>query len=77
VINKGKYSILGVNVHAVDYEKVLELKRTAFNQHKSQQDLQDCSDGEFIECCFQNIELFHRYEILKIVDVRASILLGN
>lgn len=50
---------------------VLELKRAALDQYKSQmkrlipdstwQTLADISNGEFLECFFQEYEVFHRY----------------
>jgi len=50
---------------------VLELKRAALNQHKSQmtrlipdprwRTLCDISNGEFLECFFQEYEIFHQY----------------
>lgn len=52
---------------------VLELKRAALNQHRSQMTrlipnshwatLGDMSDGEFLECFFQGREIFHRYSL--------------
>jgi LmbE family N-acetylglucosaminyl deacetylase len=50
---------------------VLELKRTALNQHKSQvtrfipnsnwKTLHDVANGEWLECFFQDHEVFYRY----------------
>jgi LmbE family N-acetylglucosaminyl deacetylase len=55
---------------SVYIEDVLELKQTALNQHKSQmtrlvsdsrwQTLGDISNGEFLECFFQQHEIFHQ-----------------
>jgi LmbE family N-acetylglucosaminyl deacetylase len=52
---------------------VLDLKRAALNQHRSQmirlipdlpwQTLGDLSNGEFLECFFQEYEIFHRYTL--------------
>lgn len=54
---------------------VLELKRTALEQHKSQmiqlipnpswQTLGNLSNGEFLECFFQEYEVFRRYTFLE------------
>jgi hypothetical protein len=51
---------------------VLQRKRLALNQHKSQmtrlvtnprwQTLKDISNGEFLECFFQEREIFHVWE---------------
>ena len=56
------------SVHIAD---VLKLKREALEQHKSQMSrlipdpdwfiLNDVSNGEFLECFFQEHEVFHRY----------------
>jgi LmbE family N-acetylglucosaminyl deacetylase len=52
---------------------VLELKRAALNQYQSQmtrlvpdprwQTLGDLSNGQFLECFFQQYEIFHRYTL--------------
>jgi len=54
-------------------EDFLETKRTALDQHKSQmtrfmpdprwQTLADVSNGKFLECFFQEREIFHRYTL--------------
>ncbi|OKH23040.1 LmbE-like protein [Hydrococcus rivularis NIES-593] len=58
---------------AVYIGEVLELKRLALSQHKSQMTrllsdpswltLNDVSNGEFVECFFQNFELFYKYNL--------------
>lgn len=60
----------GCSVYVGD---VLELKRAALDQHKSQMTrlvpdsrwptLGDLSNGEFLECFFQDREIFHRYRL--------------
>lgn len=66
---------------------VLELKRAALDRHKSQMTrpvpisrwttLGDISGGEFLECFFQEHEIFHRYSLpdqsgkLKVTDARS------
>lgn len=57
--------------YAVSIEDVLECKRTALDQYKSQMTrliphtcwltLNDISQGEFIACFFKKVEIFHRY----------------
>ena len=57
--------------YQVKIGEVLELKRTALEQYKSQmirfvpgtpwQTLWDVSDGEFLDCFFQDSEIFRRY----------------
>lgn len=59
---------------AVGIGDVLEHKRTALNQYKSQMTrlmpdprwltLQDVANGEFLECFLQEYEIFHRYSFL-------------
>ncbi|MEM2970474.1 MAG: PIG-L deacetylase family protein [Candidatus Bathyarchaeia archaeon] len=57
----------------VDINEVLEIKREALDQYKSQmtrlfqdpqwQTLPNLSDGEFLACFFQNYEIFRRYNV--------------
>lgn len=59
---------------------VLELKRNALNQYKSQMThfipdprwamLGDVSNGEFLECFFQEHEVFRRYSVFACQEVR-------
>jgi LmbE family N-acetylglucosaminyl deacetylase len=59
--------------HSVYIGDVLELKRAALNQYKSQmtrlipdpqwQTLSDLSNGKFLECFFQEYETFHLYTL--------------
>jgi LmbE family N-acetylglucosaminyl deacetylase len=59
---------------------VLELKRAALDQHRSQMTrlvpdlrwttLGDVSNGEFLECFFRDYEIFHRYSFLEDAKVR-------
>jgi hypothetical protein len=61
---------------SVYIEDVLDRKRAALNEHKSQISeliphphwftLQAVSQGEFLECFFQNYELFRQYKIGNI-----------
>lgn len=56
--------------HRVNTQEVLALKRSALNEHKSQIErpennpkwtiLSDFSEGQWLECCFQNHEFFHQ-----------------
>jgi LmbE family N-acetylglucosaminyl deacetylase len=65
----------------VEVAGVLERKRTALEQHKSQvqrlvpdpkwQTLGDVSGGEFLDCFYQGREIFHRY---RLVDKPADYL---
>jgi LmbE family N-acetylglucosaminyl deacetylase len=61
--------------YVVDIEGVLQLKRSALEQHKTQMSrmqnnpnwiiLEDVSDGEFVNCFFQKKELFRRYKVVN------------
>jgi len=61
---------------------VLELKRAALYQHRSQmtrlvpdlrwKTLGDVSNGEFLECFFQDYEIFHRYSSWEDAKVRIG-----
>jgi len=65
-------SLLADLRHRVYIGDILELKRAALNQHKSQMTrlipdpgwltLAHVSNGEFLECFFQEHELFYRYD---------------
>ena len=81
---KQKSSTLGHNLrtgltwlkyfrHAVDIQDVLDLKRLALEQHRSQMTrlmpdsswstLGDIAQGEFLQCFFQDYEFFYRYRL--------------
>jgi len=57
----------------IDISDVLELKRTALNQHESQMNkliqnefwltLEDISNGEFLKCFLGNYEFFNNYYV--------------
>ena len=59
--------------YAVDIKEILELKRLALDQHRSQMTrlirdprwltLGDVAQGEFLPCFFQNYEFFYRYRL--------------
>jgi len=61
--------------YSVCIEEVLDLKRTALNQHQSQMQrlgsnpswmtLGDVSQGEFLACFFQKYEFFNRYKLIN------------
>jgi LmbE family N-acetylglucosaminyl deacetylase len=78
VLKKSLNSGLGLSLLtnfrcSVDVKDVLELKRTALAQHKSQMTqlipnsnwltLADVSNGEFLACFFQDYEFFRQYTI--------------
>jgi hypothetical protein len=54
---------------------VLEVKRLALEQHKTQMTrllsnvhwpvLNDVSNGEFLQCFFQDVEVFHRHQLFR------------
>jgi hypothetical protein len=60
---------------SVDIEEVLEVKRAALDQYKSQmtrlipdprwQTLPELSNGEFLACFFQPREIFRKYSLLN------------
>jgi len=60
--------------YSVYIEGVLEIKRAALDEHKSQmtrlipdprwQTLPDLSNGEFLACFFQQCEIFRRYSLM-------------
>jgi LmbE family N-acetylglucosaminyl deacetylase len=64
---------------AVYIGDVLEFKRAALNQHKSQmtrlipnsnwQTLSDVSNGEFLDCFFQDFELFRQYRLPETYSI--------
>jgi LmbE family N-acetylglucosaminyl deacetylase len=68
---------------SVYIEEVIELKREALNQHKSQMSrllpdpgwatLSDVSDGEFLACFFAEREIFRRYNIGGVSDGKAGL----
>ncbi len=70
------FSLLKEFKSSVYIGDILEDKRAALNEHKSQISeliphphwltLQDVSQGEFLECFFQNYELFRKYKIRGI-----------
>lgn len=68
--------------YAIKIEDVINTKRLALDQHKSQVTrlipdprwltLYDASDGKWLECFFQEYEMFYRYQFSKAKTISYS-----